>query len=85
MACFFACAERTEGRGRIEELQQKVAVLASLAVQVSQGVERTQARERLEEMAAYATELVRTQAMEALRRIEGGKGPRRRGDGRFFP
>ena len=44
MACSFACAGAIEARGRLEDLQHKVAVLASLAVRAPQGVERTRAR-----------------------------------------
>lgn len=72
MVCSFACAERIEERARLEELRAKVAVLATLALQAPQDVERTRARERLGEIAAYATEPAKTQAREALRRIEGG-------------
>jgi uncharacterized heparinase superfamily protein len=72
MVCSFACAERIEERARLEELQSKVSVLETLAVRAPQGVERTRARERLAEIAAYATEPVKTQARDALRRIEGG-------------
>ncbi len=72
MVCSFACAERIEERARLEELRVKVSLLAQLAVGAPQGVERTRARERLAEIAAYATEPVKTQAREALRRIEGG-------------
>jgi hypothetical protein len=71
MVCSFACAERIEERARLEELRSKVAALETLAVQAAQGVERTRARERLAEIAAYATEPVKSQAREALRRIEG--------------
>lgn len=72
MVCSFACAEKIEERARLEELQSKVALLANLAVQAPQDIERTRARARLAEIAAYAVEPVRTQAREALRRIEGG-------------
>ena len=69
MACSTECAERIEARARLDELRDKVALLATMAVRAPQGVERTRARERLEEIATYATEPVRTQAKEALRRI----------------
>lgn len=72
MVCSFACAEAIEERARLEELRAKVTALATLAVRAPQGVERTRARERLAEIAAYATEPVKTQAREALERIEGG-------------
>ena len=72
MVCSFACAERIEERARLEELRSKVALLANLAIEAPQDVERTRARERLAEIAAYAMEPVKTQAREALRRIEGG-------------
>ncbi len=72
MVCSFACAEAIEERARLEELRAKVAVLANLAVKAPQDVERTRARERLAEIAAYATEPVKSQAREALQRLEGG-------------
>ncbi len=72
MVCSFECAEKIEARARLEELRVKVTVLATLAVTAPQGVERTRARERLAEIASYATEPVKTQAREALRRIEDG-------------
>lgn len=71
MVCSFECAEKIEERARLEELRAKVDLLAQLAVGAVQGVERARARERLAEIATYATEPVKTQARDALRRIEG--------------
>lgn len=71
MACSAECAEKIEARGRLADLQNKIAALAAMAATVPPGAERRRARERLEEIASYAAEPVRTQAKEALRRIEG--------------
>lgn len=72
MMCSAECEEKVETRARLADLETKVAALEAMAERAPAGTEKTQAMERLEEIASFGTEPVRTQARDALRRIGSG-------------
>ncbi len=72
MVCSDACAAKVEARAEVEELRDTVEALERLAVRAPQGLQRDRARARLQEIADAPAEPGRTQARDALRRIEQG-------------